>query len=282
MGAYEKYNPISPTDSKTQKMLNFSSVGGNKILGIGGQTGGLLGKNGAGAPQMTEEEKALIRMQAQALYAQQVVTAHQFHYKINDNGSWTKMSDDEWLATASETERKEFDTYQKTLNQYNMALNDELPLSKGMQTQKEQEFTGLKSMGNVTGANLETAQPTDTIGAQRLNLMKQRWEKIKEDQRLSAMGMGATGITTGQNLAGMGTMNPGNIANPNGFNAAMEPYSQYNRAKYDYLAQKQNERMGMVGIGAGLLASMYGGPAAGRAVPYIINNGGNKNDEKKA
>jgi hypothetical protein len=209
-------------------------------------------------PEMSDAETALLDEQVKSLRAQQVITANQFHYKINDNGSWSKMSDDEWYAQAGESEKQQYDAYRKQLTKYNQAMEGELPLTRGMQTQKEEEFQGLKSMGNIAGANLETAQANDTIGIQRLGEMQKRWAQIKEEQSLQAMGMGGN-LQQGQNLAGLGTMNPGNISNSQGWQAVMQPYQMYNMAGYQAKAQDRSNAIGLIGT----LAGMYAGSRQG-------------------
>jgi hypothetical protein len=235
-----------------------AKVGHKAGLGVPQKPGdvwGALGMDKGDSPAMTEEEKALIVEQTNALRAQQEVTANQFHYNIEDDGSWRKMSDTEWYGKAGDTEKKQWDLYQKELGRYDQALEGSLPLSKGMQAARDEEFQGFKNTSGITGGNLNTAKANDTIGVQRLDAMKKRWNLIQEQEQNQALGQGGNMVAQGQGLTGFGTGNPAMIGNTNAWSQVLDPYQQYNNMKYNYQANQQNQRMGMFGTIAGLIAS---------------------------
>jgi hypothetical protein len=213
----------------------------------------LLGKGGE-APQMSAVEQALMGEQINALRAQQAVTANQFHYKIDDYGQWSKMSDSEWYAKAGDTEKKQWDIYQKELGRYDKALEGGLPLSQGMQAAKEEEFQGFKNTSGITGGNLNTAKANDTIGVQRLDAMKKRWNLIQEQENQNALGQGGNMVAQGQGLTGFGTGNPQMIGNTNAWNAVLDPYQQYNVANANFQQQQRQTQASNTGMAIGLIS----------------------------
>jgi hypothetical protein len=213
----------------------------------------LLGKGGE-APQMSAVEQALMGEQINALRAQQAVTANQFHYKIDDYGNWTKMSDSEWYAKAGDTEKKQWDLYQKELGRYDKALEGGLPLSQGMQVARDEEFQGFKNTSGITGGNLNTAKANDTIGVQRLDAMKKRWNLIQEQEQQQALGQSGNMVAQGQGLTGFGTGNPQMIGNTNAWNAVLDPYQQYNVANANFQQQQRQTQASNTGMAIGLIS----------------------------
>jgi len=212
----------------------------------------------ADTPSMSDEEKEVMRQQALALKAQQQITANQFHYKIDDDGNWTKMSDEEWYAGAGDTERKQWDIYKSQLNRYGQALEGSLPLSKGMQTQKTEEFSALKNATGLKGSNASNAKGLDTLGAQRLNAFNTRWTNIQDQAQQEALGQSGNMVAQGQALTGFGTGNVQTVGATGQYNSLLEPYQNYNMLKYQSQAQNQQTTYGLLGTAAGLAASYYG------------------------
>jgi hypothetical protein len=209
-------------------------------------------------PKMSDEETALLTEQTNSLRAQQKVTANQFHYDIGTDGTWRKMSDQEWYGKQGDTEKKQWDLYQKELGRYDKALEGALPLSQGMQAAKADEFQGFKNTSGVTGSNMDTAKVTDTIGVQRLDAMKKRWNLIQEQENQTALGQSGNMVVQGQQLTGFGTGNVQNIGNTNAWSTVMNPYTQYNIAGYQAGAQDRANTIGLVGTVAGMMSKKGG------------------------
>jgi hypothetical protein len=205
-------------------------------------------------PKMSDQEKALMGEQVNALRAQQQVTANQFHYDIGTDGTWRKMTDSEWYGKASDTEKKQWDLYQKELGRYDKALDGSLPLSQGMQAARAEEFQGFKNTSGITGSDLNNAKASDTIGVQRLDAMKKRWNLIQEQEQNQALGQSGNMVAQGQGLTGFGTGNPQLIGNTNAWSSVMNPYMQYNMAGYQAKAQDRANTIGMVGTVAGMMS----------------------------
>jgi hypothetical protein len=208
-------------------------------------------------PTMTDEEKALISEQTKALRTQQQVMAQQMHYSVNDDGSWTKMSDEEWYnaPTTTTADKKQWDIYKSQLDRYQSALQGTLPLNKGMQTEKQKEYTSMIGQG-ISGSTPETAKATDTIGAQRLNNFSTKWTTEQDQEQQAALGMMPSMTASGQALTGIASQNVQNIGATGQYQALLQPYMEYNRAKYQSQAQGTANTIGAIGAGAGLLAAL--------------------------
>jgi len=185
---------------------------------------------------------------------------------------YEQMSDEEWYndPMTTESERKEWDIYQSSLDRYQKALAGEIPLTQTMIDQKQKEFEQLKStIGTITGNDPDTATATDTIGIQNLNEFKKRWQQVEETQRygeLSTAGQGAlatAGLTTDLASNKIGTlMGIGNAGSSTagGYSNLLNYQQSYTQAGYQAQAQNAATQAQMFGSLLGL-GGMLGGAA---------------------
>ena len=240
--------------------------------------GNLSGKTGKGdveTPQMSQEEKDLLKLESQALTDQiafnekmMPIYAHQMHYKI-EGGEWIQMTDNEWYNSAMTTDRQrqEWDIAGKQMKRYEQALAGEIPLTQQMKDQKQTEFRQLADASGITGDTVENAQAEDTIGVQKLGEFQKRWGLVEEAQRYGELGITGQAMLQSQGLTNnlatqkVGTLSGiGNWSNNVNFGSLLQPYQAYNEMGYQSQAQNQSnqsQQQGSLFNLIGLLAGSY-------------------------
>jgi hypothetical protein len=187
------------------------------------------------APSMSAEEKQIAEQYKQYQGNMMSEFAHQNHYNIGSDGTWNKMSDQQWQDDPRTTqEMKDQDKiYKSSLTRYQQALNGTLPLSESLKNQQQDEFKNLQGQSGIYGTNLANAKAGDTIGIQKINAANKRWDEIKSNEQQNQINTGAQNVMAGNQIrSNSGLMNnyqPLTGAAEN----AMAPYTQYNQAGYE-------------------------------------------------
>src|SRR5574337_53897 len=109
---------------------------------------------------------------------------------------FVKMTDDEYKASLSLDERKQYENLLLAQDRETKALKGELPLTAEGQAQKADEFNQLKeAMARkgtpITGDTPTSASATDTAGIQALGSFNRSWGAREEAERRGELDSGA-------------------------------------------------------------------------------------------
>ncbi len=217
-------------------------------------------------PYSSQKEEALNA--ALKRFNDQINTFTKPTTETEEKSKWVKMTDEEWYndPNTTDTERKQWDLYQSTLDRQQKALNGELPLDQNLLDQKNKEFQQLKQTFNISGNSLDSAKGNDTVAIQNLNEFKKRWGTVEQQQQYGQLNSGTqntlamTGLTNdlAQNTIG-GLYGAGGVNNSilGGYQGLLSGYQNYNQAGWQ--TNMFNQQQQQAGLGSLLqLGGMLG------------------------
>ena len=119
--------------------------------------------------------------------------------KENDDGSLRRLTEDEFAATLSDTEKVGRENLLLSLERERKALLGELPLSESGQQQKADEFSTFKEAMSraghvIEGDDPETAVATTTAGIQSLKAFNERFGLLEDAERRGELTQGAQAV----------------------------------------------------------------------------------------
>ncbi|KKL90554.1 hypothetical protein LCGC14_1903540 [marine sediment metagenome] len=125
--------------------------------------------------------------------------------KQNEDGSFVKMTEEEFLESLSGADKLSYENLTLALEREKKALLGELPLSVAGQQQKAKEFATFKEAmarsGNpITGDDPGTATATTTAGIQGLQAFNERFGLLEEAERFGQLTQGSQLILAKQGI----------------------------------------------------------------------------------
>lgn len=240
-----------------------------------------MGSTSVEAPQPTAEEIAIQREQLelmrqsraeQAALRPFILQSLRLIEPLDTPGVLRRMTDEEFLASLSPTERTAEENLRLAQERERKALAGELPLTEAGQQRKREEFAAFKEQmaraGNpITGDTPESATAQTTAGIQGLKAFQERWGLVEEAERRGELSSGTSavlqrmGVATdigGAQRAGLLQFPAGPAALAQGYGGLLQPY-QYQRAlQFQATRESSANRLGLL-QGAGQLAGTIAG-----------------------
>lgn len=257
-----------------------------------------MGKGGGSAPaapQMSAEERELLKKQTELLTRLDTLYGESIgESKANSDilkrisGLYTVGSDGK-LKLDEAAVGRQTDLAKMQLERYEKALAGKLPVSEGTLQRKSDDFKLLQENAarrgiSITGDSLDNATSDSTAGAALLGQMKRSYGLLEDAERRGELAgatnpgismLGASQASGGANLlgAGGGLLNSySSVAQPYANQRMLEYQSAVNKFNYD-----QQGRAGMLGglgqIGGALIGGFGTGTLGGALVGSRIGGG---------
>lgn len=188
----------------------------------------------------------------------------------NPDGTYRKMTEDEYYASLTDLEKKVYDTTKLMLERQQKALRGELPVSESLKQTKEREWKLFKEAmaraGNpIYGDTPEEATSPTTAGMQGIRQFQERFGMLEEAERRGELSAGTSaalqmlGVTRDlgnmdrQGLYGY-TAAPLQLAGV--YSGLLEPYQKQRMLEFQTNYANTASRSGLLGSFLGTIGTL--------------------------
>lgn len=258
-----------------------------------------MGSTHVEAPKPTKEEIEIQREQLRLMResAKKQENLEPFILKSlglakNPDGTYRKMTEDEYYSSLTDLERKVYDTTKLMLERQQKALRGELPVSESLRQTKEREWKLFKEAmaraGNpIYGDTPEEATSPTTAGMQSIRQFQERFGILEEAERRGELSAGTSaalqmlGVT--RDLGNMDRQDLyGHIAAPaqlaGSYSGLLAPYQRQRELEFQTNYANAASKSGLLGSFLGTVGTLGGALLMN---PKILSSEKFKKDIKK-